>query len=152
MLTRRLLALAAVLIGTTAVAAALAPTPMRDGVRSAPEGRRTPPAALGPRAAGGRPNHTITANFTDRPSGRGVVARARVGDLVRLVISTRRAGVVEVGELAVEAVDPSVPTTIELLADRPGTFDVVLSDERRVLGRLEVAPVRVLSGGAGRRE
>lgn len=65
--------------------------------------------------------------------------RARVGDVVRLTVEARTSDVVELGDMALEQpVDPAVPTQLEFVADRAGTFPVRLRDAGEAVGTLRV--------------
>jgi hypothetical protein len=65
--------------------------------------------------------------------------RARVGDVVRLVVSAPAADVVELSTLAVEEpVDADQPTELLFVADRAGRFHVRLRDADESIGTVRV--------------
>jgi hypothetical protein len=65
--------------------------------------------------------------------------RARVGDVIRLVVRAPSADVVEVNTLAVEEpVDANEPAQIVFVADRAGRFRVRLRDAGDAIGTLRV--------------
>jgi hypothetical protein len=65
--------------------------------------------------------------------------RARVGDVVRLVVSAPAADVVELSTLAVEEpVDAGQPTELVFVADRAGRFHVRLRDADQSIGTVRV--------------
>jgi hypothetical protein len=67
------------------------------------------------------------------------VIRARVGDVIRLVVRAPSADVVEVNTLAVEEpVDANEPAQIVFVADRAGRFRVRLRDAGEAIGTLRV--------------
>jgi hypothetical protein len=142
MLARRLLALIAVLLVILAIANAVAP---RNGARTpnpppttAGSAPATPPSATAVPDAGGR---TVTAELSATPSGRTKVVRARLGDEVDLYVSAPVVGTVTLnGYDLLEAVDPSTPAEFHFIADRAGTFDVLLQEADAVVGRLRVSP------------
>ena len=142
MLARRLLALIAVLLVVLAVANAVAPR-KTDRAPSSPPGNAgtapaTPPSATAVPDTAGR---TVTAELSATPSGRTKVVRARLGDEVDLYVSAPVVGTVTLsGYDLLEAVDPSTPAEFHFIADRAGTFDVLLQEADAVVGRLRVSP------------
>jgi hypothetical protein len=142
MLARRLLALIAVLLVILAIANAVAP-------RNASRTPTPPPATTGatpatPPSASAAPDSTgrvVTAELSATPSGRTKVVRARLGDEVDLYVSAPVVGTVTLsGYDLLEAVDPSTPAEFHFIADRAGTFDVLLQEADAVVGRLRVSP------------
>jgi hypothetical protein len=45
---------------------------------------------------------------------------------------------VAVGEVSMKGLEPGIPTRFELLADTPGAYPIVLVNEERRIGMLEV--------------
>ncbi len=69
------------------------------------------------------------------------IVRARLGDVVRLEISSEQPDVAELADLGLSTdVAPGLPAELELVADRSGRFAVTLRDSGRSLGVLAVAP------------
>jgi hypothetical protein len=69
----------------------------------------------------------------------GKEVRARVGDVVRLLVSAPSADVVELSSLAVEEpVDAGQPAELVFVADRAGRFRVRLRDAGESIGTLRV--------------
>jgi hypothetical protein len=67
------------------------------------------------------------------------VVRARVGDVVRLLVSAPSADMVELSALAVEQpVDAGQPAELVFVADRAGRFRVRLRDAGEPIGTLRV--------------
>ena len=136
MLARRLLALIAVLLVVLAVANAVAPR-KTGRAPSSPPGNAgtapaTPPSATAVPDTAGR---TVTAELSATPSGRTKVVRARLGDEVDLYVSAPVVGTVTLsGYDLLEAVDPSTPAEFHFIADRAGTFDVLLQEADAVVG------------------
>jgi hypothetical protein len=65
--------------------------------------------------------------------------RARVGDVIRLLVSAPSADVVELSTLAVEQpVDADQPAELVFVADRAGRFRVRLRDAEESIGTVRV--------------
>ena len=137
MLGRRLLVLAAVLTGLAALAATLQP---RD-----PAATRTLPAATpspvspqaGPRADPAAPDPATGEPAERRLDALGSrqVVDARVGERVRLVVSSTELATVQVGENGpLEAVDPDAPARFDL------RYDAAVSEPIRIVGPDPGAP------------
>ncbi|MDX6671504.1 MAG: hypothetical protein QOI91_1867 [Solirubrobacteraceae bacterium] len=135
MLGRRLLILAAVLLATGAMAAALTPRD-RGRMTNAP----TTSTATTPRATGGTVPGAAVAAFTiDSAARRPAVVRVRRGALLRLQVKSPSPDEVElVGLGRFEPVDRFSPARFEFFALRGGTFPIRLRGTGRVIGRLVV--------------
>jgi len=138
MLGRRLLVLMAVLLGLTALAAALAPrptvTPQRGPLTASP----TPqPSASSPAPDASRVvTRTVDASVD---AGRRNVVRARAGDTIRLAVSGDILDAVELEGLdEIEPVEPGSPARFEFLADAPGRYPITLLDADRRVGMLDI--------------
>jgi hypothetical protein len=119
---RRLLLFAVLLIVGASLVSAVAP---RDS--------RSPNAGTEPRASS-PPAPVVEASL---PGDKEV--RARVGDVVRLLVRAPSADVVELATLAVEEpVDADQPTELVFIADREGRFKVHLRDADESIGTLRV--------------
>jgi len=134
-LGRRLLILAAVLLATGAMAAALTP---RDRTR-----KTEPPTtstATTPGATGGTaPGATVAAFTVDSAARRPAVVRVRRGALLRLLVKATGPDEVElVGLGRFEPADRFSPARFEFFALRGGTFPIRLRSTGRVTGRLVV--------------
>jgi hypothetical protein len=140
MLGRRLLVLMAVLLGLTALAAALAPrptvVPQRGGLEASPT-----PAATTPSPAS-EPSQVVTKTLSaDEGAGRGGTntVRAREGDTVRLTIHGDVLDTAEidgVGQIA--PLEPGSPAHFEFIADEPGKHAIALQDADRKIGELDI--------------
>ncbi len=133
MLGRRLLVLMAVLLGFTALAAALAPRPTVTPERGSASASPSPePSTSSP--ASRAITRTVDANAGARP------VRARVGDTIRLAVRGDVFDAVELQGLdEIEPVEPGSPARFEFLADAPGEFPIVLQEADRRVGVLDVA-------------
>jgi hypothetical protein len=125
-LARRLLILAAVLMGLVALAAGVAPRePVRDtaGSPAPSRGASTPMAAV---------ERTL-----DAESGNQEVA-AHVGQTVIITVETDELDSVSLGDYGIETADPESPARFELLADEPGSYPIHLLQADRTIGTLEI--------------
>jgi hypothetical protein len=124
---RRVLLLFALVLGLSALVAALAPPPETDEDEPA----KTTATRVAPPPVPGR---TVTLPGT---------RRVPVGARFTLEVPVREPGDVAIDTLGLrQSADPLAPARFELLADRPGPHEVdfvPLRGERRVLGRLEFA-------------
>ena len=97
---------------------------------------RSETATAPPRATVVRAAPEVTGEL---PADR--IVRARLGDVVRLEVSSDSPDVAELADLGISAdVAPGLPVELELVADRSGRFAVTLRDSGRRLGVLAVAP------------
>jgi hypothetical protein len=121
---RRLLLFAVLLIVGASLVSALASRNRGDGS----------PNAGAQAAASGPPASVVEASL---PGDKEV--RARVGDVVRLLVSAPSADVVELSTLAVEEpVDADQTTELVFVADRAGRFGVRLRDADESIGTVRV--------------
>src|SRR3954447_8400746 len=141
MLGRRLLVLMAVLLGLTALAAALAPRPTVTPPRSSLQPSPTAPSSA---ATAGTASRVVSRTLSaDEGAGRGgnAVVRAREGDTLRLTV---RGDVLDSVELQgldqIEPLEPGSPAHFELTADEPGEHAIVLLDADRRIGRIDIRP------------
>lgn len=118
---RPLLLLALLLIVGTSLVSAIAPSDR--GSREALD-----PAAVNP------PAPVVEASM---PADKEV--RARVGDVIRLLVRAPAADTVELANLGVEGpVDVNDPAELVFVADRAGRFPVRLRDAGEAIGTLRV--------------
>ena len=130
LLLRRILILVAALLLLSLAAAALAPQRP-----ASPPG--TPDGATAAPPAGAA--REVRATIRDGAGARPARVRVRQGDTLRLTVRSAGPDAVAidplVGGVPVEA---DVPAVIELLADTPGRYPIVLLDAGRRLGTLEI--------------
>jgi hypothetical protein len=138
MLGRRLLLLVALLLAVGAIAAALTPRDLRDsGQTTATTPRPTvPPRATGGTGAGARE----VTRTVDAAGAEPALVRARVGDLLHLVVRAPSPDVVELdGTGRFSAVDSSTPAQFNYFVSSPGTFPIRLQESGQEIGRLVVS-------------
>jgi hypothetical protein len=122
---RRLLLFAVLLIVAASLVSAMAPRDRR--VDDSPNAGAQAPAS-------NPPAPVVEASL---PADKEV--RARVGDVVRLLVRAPSADVVEVSDIAVEGpVDAGQPTELVFVADRAGRFRVRLRDAAESIGTVRV--------------
>jgi hypothetical protein len=122
---RRLLLFAVLLIVGASLVSAMAARDRRDD---------DSPNAGAQAAASGPPASVVEASL---PADKEV--RARVGDVIRLLVSAPSSDVVELSTLAVEEpVDAGQPTELVFVADRAGRFRVRLRDADESIGTVRV--------------
>jgi hypothetical protein len=122
---RRLLLFAVLLIVGASLVSALA---------SRNRGDDDAPNAGAQAAASGPPASVVEASL---PADKEV--RARVGEVVRLLVSAPAADVVELSTLGVEGpVDADQPTELLFVADRAGRFHVRLREADESIGTVRV--------------
>lgn len=149
MLVRRLLVFAALLLGLAVLAASVAPRETPRG--SGPSGTAVPapPSAAGvpdepelsgredAAGAGGVPGEPPLRRLDAGASGQEV--RARVGERVRLAISSDGLATVQVGEDGpVEAIDPDAPARFSLLYDQAAELPIRVLESGRTIGVLRI--------------
>jgi hypothetical protein len=132
MLGRRFLLLVAVLMGLTALAASIAPRePL---VRNGDQREQTPTPTPTPSPTSSTVQ-TVDKKLSISDEPKRVVVRQ--GELVNLEVSGPEVDSVELLD-EVAPIDPQSPAIFELLADRPGSYPIMLVDANRRVGTLEV--------------
>jgi hypothetical protein len=137
MLGRRLLLLAALLLATGAIAAALAPRDTREPRTTTvrPTTASPPPASAGAVPA---PTREVTRRVSASAQEPAVV-RARAGELLNLIVAAPSADEVElVGLGRYQAVDQFSPARFNFFLSRVGTFPIRLLERGRDIGRIVV--------------
>jgi hypothetical protein len=134
MLFRRLVILASLLFVVAAIMSASAPR--RQAPAGGGAGSLSPTPRGGGEEAGGR-----DVVHGDLPKDK--VVAAHVGDIVELTIRAKKSDEAYVDGLGVDVpVEPGVPGTVRIVADRAGDFAVRLQWAGRRVGVLEVVDVR----------
>jgi hypothetical protein len=128
MVARRLLIVLAVLLGLTALAAAVAPRHrLGSGSGSTPAVAATPAAT-----AGGTVDKTLDAGAT----GQRVVIR--VGQTLELTVKSDTLETVNLEEYGDQTAEPDSPALWEVYADAPGNYAITLDDSGARIGTLEI--------------
>jgi hypothetical protein len=80
----------------------------------------------------------VSAELSAAPGVASKTVDAEVGDRVEITVEGAGPDSVALGELAMKTVDADSPARFELLADTPGRYPIVLLNESRQIGVLEV--------------
>jgi hypothetical protein len=80
----------------------------------------------------------VTAKLSAAAGAKQQTVQAELGDRVALIVSSDVIDSVALGELTMKDVEPGIPARFELLADTPGAYPIVLVNEERRIGTLEV--------------
>ena len=135
MFGRRILVLVAVLMGLTALAASLTPPPQPVPRNRTGTGPTATPQATEPQPA--LTARTLSAHLSE--SGRPRTISVRTGDTIDLDVTGSTPDTVVIDDLAVsEPVDPDSPAQVQIYADTPGTYPVLLLDSGRRIGALRI--------------
>ena len=130
MLARRLLIALALLMVITALAAGIAPR------ESAMDGDSPSPSATAGEVAQEPVMQTLDAQ------AEGQQVEAKVGQIVRIVVTSDELDTVSMADVGFETTEPDSPARFELLADVPGTYPIELLEADRQIGELEVTGAR----------
>jgi hypothetical protein len=80
----------------------------------------------------------VSETLSGAPGAKPVTVQAEIGDLVEITVEAPSADSVAIEELAMKSVEPGIPARFELLADTAGAYPVVLVNENRRIGTLEI--------------
>ena len=80
----------------------------------------------------------VSATLSAAEGEREQTVEAELGDRVAIVVEGSVIDSVALGELSTKTVDEDLPARFELLAETPGTYPLVLVNENRRIGTLEV--------------
>jgi hypothetical protein len=80
----------------------------------------------------------VSAKLSTAPGSKPQTVQAEIGDRVELIVEGSAIDSVAVGDLSMNDVEPGVPARFELLADTRGAYPVVLVNENRRIGTLEI--------------
>lgn len=97
------------------------------------------PVPQAPRALVSNPDaFDVSATLSAEPGAKQQTVEAELGDRVHILVDGSGPDSVALGDLRVEALEAGSPASFELLADTPGTYPLVLVDENRRIGTLEI--------------
>ena len=80
----------------------------------------------------------VTAKLSAAPGAKAKTIEAVLGDRVEIVVEGPQPASVALGDLRIEELEQGVPARFELLADTPGTYPLVLLEDQRKIGTLEI--------------
>ena len=142
MAARRLIAILLVLLFLSSLAAALAPVEDRTGTESSSTSTSTADAPTLPETGAGEDARVVTQSV-DASATRPALVRVRVGDRLRLRVTSRRPGTVElVGLGPAEDVGPRQPADFDVFLREEGSYPVQFLDTERDVAQIEVSPPR----------
>jgi hypothetical protein len=80
----------------------------------------------------------VTGKVSGVAGAKQETVQADLGDRVALVVSSDVIDSVALGTVYMKSVEPGIPARFEMLADAPGSYPIVLVNEERRIGTLEV--------------
>ena len=80
----------------------------------------------------------VSETLSAAPGEREQTVEAELGDRVELVVEGSAIDSVALEGLSMKTVDEDLPARFELLAETPGTYPLVLVNENRRIGALEI--------------
>jgi hypothetical protein len=80
----------------------------------------------------------VSETLSAAPGTRPKTVEAEIGDKVEIIVEGSAIDSVALGDLSMEDVEAGVPARFELLADTPGSYPLVLVNEGRQIGTLEI--------------
>ena len=123
------------LVGVMVFIATVA-TPQPASRRPAGEPVATPSASTAPLSD--PDTFDVSAKLSTAPGSEPETVQAEIGDRVELIVEGSAIDSVALGDLSMNDVEPGVPARFELLADTRGAYPVVLVNENRRIGTLEI--------------
>jgi hypothetical protein len=135
-MTRRMSVIVLVLLGLMVLVVTVSP-PDR-GIRNRASVSATVPPSP-PGAPLSDPDaFDVSARLSAATGGAAKTIDAEVGDRVQITVEDASPDSVALGDLGVDDVEAASPARFELLADTPGTYPLVLLNERRRIGTLKI--------------
>jgi hypothetical protein len=80
----------------------------------------------------------VTATLSAAAGEKPETIEAVLGDRVEIVVEGSEPGSVALGDLHTEPFEAELPARFELLAETPGAYPLILVDENRRIGTLEI--------------
>jgi hypothetical protein len=122
------------LVGSMVLVITVAPP--NSGVRKGAQATATPsppaPPLTDPDA------FDVSETLSASPDSEPQTVEAEIGDKVEITVEGSVIDSVALGDLSMEDLEADVPARFELLADTPGTYPLVLVNEDRRIGTLEI--------------
>jgi hypothetical protein len=133
-MTRRMTLIVLVLLGLMVVVVTVAPPDQTVRNRASATVAPSPLAAplTDPDA------FDVSAKLSAAAGAAAKTVEAEVGDRVEITVEGSGPDSVALGDLGVDSVEAGSPARFELLADTPGTYPLVLLNEERRIGTLEI--------------
>jgi hypothetical protein len=80
----------------------------------------------------------VSETLSAAPGATARTVEAEIGDKVEIIVEGPVIDSIALGDLSMEDVEADVPARFELLADTPGAYPLVLVNEERRIGTLEI--------------
>src|SRR5688500_2176958 len=80
----------------------------------------------------------VTATLSAEPGRPEQTIEAELGDRVEIVVEGSQLDSVALGEVRFESIEKDLPARFEFLAETPGSYPLVLLNEDRRIGSLEI--------------
>jgi hypothetical protein len=123
------------LLGLMVLVVTFAPqqTPVQsEAERTAPAPSATPENLTDPDA------FDVRRTLSAAPGAQASTVRAELGDRVEITVEGEGPDSVQLGGLSLQTVEAGDPARFELLAETPGAYPLVLVNENRRIGTLEI--------------
>ena len=122
------------LLGLMVLVVTFAPTqtPVQDDARPTPVASAPPADLTDPDA------FDVTETLSAAPGTQAATIEAELGDRVEIVVEGERPDSVQLGALSLHTFEAGLPARFELLAETPGAYPLVLVNENRRIGTLEI--------------
>jgi hypothetical protein len=133
-MTRRMSVIVLVLVGLMVLVVTIAPPD--PGVRDRASATAAPSAPTAPLSDPDA--FDVSARLSAATGAPTKTIDAELGDRIEITVEGASADSVALGDLAVDDVEADSPAHFELLADTPGTYPLVLLNENRRIGTLEI--------------
>jgi len=134
-MTRRMTVIVLSLVGLMVFVVTIAP-PDRGGQNGS--GARVTPTPVPQEPVTDPDAFDVSETLSAAPGAKARTVDAEIGDRVELIVDGAAIDSVALGDLSMKSVEPGVPARFELLADTAGAYPVVLVNENRRIGTLEV--------------
>jgi hypothetical protein len=133
-MTRRMTLIVLALVGSMVLVVTVAPPD--SGTRKGAQSTATPSplaASLSDPDA-----FDVSETLSAAPGATARTVEAEIGDKVEIIVEGPVIDSIALGDLSMEDVEADVPARFELLADTPGAYPLVLVNEERRIGTLEI--------------
>jgi hypothetical protein len=133
-MTRRMTLIVLALVGAMVLFVTVAPP--KSGVRDGAQTTATPSPLT--TTLSDPDAFDVSETLSAAAGARPQTVAAEVGDKVEIIVEGPVIDSVALGDLSMEDVEADVPARFELLADTPGSYPLVLINEDRRIGTLEI--------------
>ena len=135
-MTRRMTLLVLALLGLMVLVVTVSP-PER-GARKGSATPTTTPGASSQKPLSDPDAFDVEAELSTAAGAKPKTIDAQLRDRVLITVTGDQPESVSLGELRIEPLEKGVPARFELLADTPGTYPLVIVDDNRRIGTLQI--------------